>query len=105
MKKVKKDYFEDYPLRDKIGKANFTLKLKNGGNSLRYTPEQFGKGLQRNMRELINEVTWRVTNTLRMQELQFLSKEDQKTHLKWVMAELEKSLNVDKLIARSIHKN
>lgn len=91
-RKPKKSYFDNYPLRDKIGKANFTLKLKNGGDSLRFTPEQFGNGLNRHMRMLIRDATHQVLNGLQMQELQFLSKEDRMTHINWVIAELEREL-------------
>ena len=105
MKKAKKDYFEDYPLRDKIGKANFTLKLKNGGNSLRYTPEQFGNGLNRNMKTMVSEVVFQMGNILQMQELQALSKEDRGIHVDWVLSEVVKELDARKdLMLDTMHK-
>jgi len=104
-KTKKKDFFEGYPLREKIGKANFTLKLKNGGNSLRYTPEQFGNGLNRNMKDMIGEVSYRMANSLQMQELQALSKEDRKIHIDWVLAEINKELEGRKdIMLDTMHK-
>ena len=91
-RKPKTVYFDNYPLREKIGKANFTLKLKNGGDSLRFTPEQFGKGLQRIMKSIISEFSWEITNSLDMQEIQALSKEDREVHYDWVLSEVMKEL-------------
>lgn len=95
-KTKKKDYFEDYPLREKISKANFTLKLKNGGKSLRYTPEHFGNGLQRNIKEMITDLSWKMSKNIQMQELQALSKEDREIHFDWVLSEVNKELQARK---------
>ena len=104
-RKPKQDYFENYPLREKIGKANFTLKLKNGGDSLRYTPEQFGNGLNRFMKNMISEVVYQISNGLQMQELQALSKEDRNLHVDWVLSEVVKELDARKdLMLDTMHK-
>ena len=85
-------YFDNYPLREKIGKANFTLKLKNGGDSLRFTPEQFGKGLQRNMRQMISDLVFEISNSLEMQEIRALTEKDREVHFDWVLEVIQDEL-------------
>jgi len=91
-RKPKTIYFDNYPLREKIGKANFTLKLKNGGDSLRFTPEQFGKGLQRDMRQMISDLVFEISNSLKMQEIRSLTKKDREVHFDWVLEVIQDEL-------------
>lgn len=88
--KMKKTFFdEDYPLHEKVGKTNFLIKLQSGSTKLRYTPEQFGKGLDRTMKELLRDTERKVMNSLQMEELQAMSKEDRLAHADWVLNEVD----------------
>ena len=87
--KMKKTFFDDYPFREEIGKKNFLIKLESGSTKLRYTPEQFGKGLDRTMKELLRTTERQVLNSLQMQELQRMTKEQRLAHVEWVLEELD----------------
>jgi len=87
--KMKKTFFDNYPLREKVGKANFIIKLESGSSKLRYSPEQFGKGLDKTMKELLRTTERQVLNSLQMHELQALPKEDRLAHVEWVLGELD----------------
>ena len=88
--KMKKTYFDDdYPLHEKVGNKNFLIRLQSGSTKLRYTPEQFGKGLDRTMKTLLRDTERQVMNTLQMHELQAMSREDRRTHADWVLKEVD----------------
>jgi len=88
--KMKKTYFdESYPLHEKVGNKNFLIKLQSGSTKLRYTPEQFGKGLDRTMKDLLRDTERQVMNSLQMEELQAMSKEDRLAHADWVLKEVD----------------
>ena len=85
-------FTEEYPLFEKVGKANFTIKLKYGQSKLRYSPEQFGRGLDRQLKDMFSTTERKLLNTVQMEELQFMSKEDRMKHVDWVMKELDKHI-------------
>lgn len=88
--KMKKTFFdENYPLLEKIGKTNFLIKLQSGSTKLRYTPEQFGKGLDRTMKDMLLTSERMLMNSLQMEELQAMSKEDRLEHADWVLKEVD----------------
>ena len=88
--KLPKTFFdEDYPLYEQIGKANFLIRLEHGNRKLRYSPEQFGRGLDKQLKDMFRSTERKLLNSVQMEELQYLSKEDRMKHVDWVMERLD----------------
>jgi len=87
--KLPKTFFtEDYPLYERIGAENFLIKLEHGQSKLRYTPEQFGKGLDRTLKSMFTDTERQLMNSIQMEELQHMSREERMKHINWVMERL-----------------
>ena len=88
--KMKKTYFdESYPLHEKVGNKNFLIKLQSGNTKLRYSPEQFGRGLDKRIKGLLMDTEREVLNSLQMEELQAMSRKDRRAHAEWVLKEVD----------------
>lgn len=88
--KMPKTFFtEDYPLYEKVGKANFVIKLQHGKSKLKYSPEQFGKGMDRTLKSMFRDTERQLLNSIQMEELQHMTREDRMKHVDWVMTELD----------------
>lgn len=88
--KLPKTFFtEDYPLYGKIGAENFLIKLEHGQSKLRYTPEQFGKGMDKTLKSMFVDTERHLMSSIQMEELQHMSREDRMKHVDWVMTELD----------------